>query len=167
MSYCAWRSADSGFIVRIDWTVLQGLALYRQKLGEHQPESLGLLVGQVWERAFWVKAFTTPNLLDKRSRFSCERSAESAKLNYQILKNLNKQSGYQYHYLGEWHTHPENEPQPSLLDYIGWASLPKNVYFNRNIRLFLILGAKTQASDWLSVNIDGVFYDLILENETK
>ena len=63
----------------------------------------------------------------KRYRFLCERTEESAISNYQLLKALNIKSGNRWHYLGEWHTHPQTSPIPSHQDYIGWSFLPKNI----------------------------------------
>lgn len=164
MSYYEWETASSDFTVRIDKCVLNELAVHRQSIQGNEPEALGILIGQVWKQAFWVKYVTKPNNIDKRSRFFCERSAESAELNYKILEHLNSQSGNQLHYLGEWHTHPQNKPVPSIQDYSGWGLLPKNNYFNHNIRLFIILSTQNHKLDWLAVQIDGIFSELILKN---
>lgn len=59
MDYTEWQAVDSDFIVRIDSHIITQLTTYRQKTNR-QSESLGLLVGLVWENAFWVKAITTP-----------------------------------------------------------------------------------------------------------
>ncbi|WP_306387463.1 Mov34/MPN/PAD-1 family protein [Phocoenobacter skyensis] len=165
MTYYEWRTANSAFTVRIDKYVLDELAVYRQSLTGNEPESLGILIGKVWRSAFWVKFITKPNKLDKCSRFHCERSIESATINYQTLQYLNTQSKNQLHYLGEWHTHPQTSPTPSIQDYSGWGLLPENNYFNHNVRLFMICSTEDYHSDWLAVQINGVFFDLILQNE--
>ena len=135
MEYTEWQAVDSDFIVRIDNHIITQLTAYRQKTSR-QPESLGLLVGLVWENSFWVKAITTPTPFDELSRFLCIRTQKSADYNFKLLKKLNKQSNYQWHYLGEWHTHPETHPKPSKTDLDGWNELPKNSYYDRNIHLF-------------------------------
>lgn len=165
MTYYEWRTANSDFTVRVDKYVLDELAVYRQSLTGNEPESLGILIGKVWKCAFWVKCIIKPNKLDKCSRFLCERSIESAAINYQTLKNLNEKSRNQLHYLGEWHTHPQISPTPSIQDYIGWALLPENNYFNQNVRLFMVCSTEGYHSDWLAVQINGVFSELILQNE--
>lgn len=163
MNYYEWQTIDASFTVRFDKSTLEELAEYRQTIKGNEPESLGILVGEVWENAFWVRYATKPNNYDKLSRFLCERTEESAKTNYQILKFLNIKSGNRWHYLGEWHTHPQTLPSPSTQDYMGWSLLPDNTYFNRNIRLFMICSSDNHNSDWLSIQIDGIFYKLILK----
>ena len=101
MGYTEWQAVDGDFVVRIDNHIITQLTAYRQKLQGRQAESLGLIVGLVWENAFWVKAITTPTPFDKLSRFLCIRTQKSADYNFNLLKKLNKQSNYQWHYLGE------------------------------------------------------------------
>ena len=107
MNYYEWQTVDGSFTVRIDKSVLNELDKYRQTIQGNEPESLGLLVGEVWKTAFWVRYITKPNKSDKCYRFLCERTEESAISNYQLLKALNIKSGNRWHYLGEWHTHPQ------------------------------------------------------------
>ena len=89
MDYTEWQAVDCDFVVRIDNFIITQLTAYRQKTSK-QPESLGLLVGFVWENAFWVKAITTPTPFDKLSRFFCIRTQKSADYNFELLKELNK-----------------------------------------------------------------------------
>lgn len=69
MDYTEWQAVDCDFVVRIDNFIITQLTAYRQKTSK-QPESLGLLVGFVWENAFWVKAITTPHHLINSVVFS-------------------------------------------------------------------------------------------------
>ncbi|UKH18723.1 Mov34/MPN/PAD-1 family protein [Actinobacillus pleuropneumoniae] len=163
MDYTEWRAVNGNFVVRVDNHIITQLAAYRQKQHE-QPESLGLLVGLVWENAFWIKAITTPTPFDKLSRFLCIRTQKSADYNSKLLEKLNKQSNHQWHYLGEWHTHPEICPKPSQIDKENWEKLPCNLYFNQNIHLFWILSSENDANDWLNVRINNVFFELVLKN---
>ncbi|EGC16769.1 hypothetical protein HMPREF9098_1811 [Kingella denitrificans ATCC 33394] len=79
------------------------------------------------------------------------------------MKKLNKQSNHQWHYLGEWHTHPEINPKPSKTDLEGWSELPKNSYYDRNIHLFWICSSEAHCNDWLSIRINNVFLKLMLK----
>lgn len=45
-------------------------------------------------------------------------------------------------YLGEWHTHPEEIPTPSVIDRIGWAKKLLADSFSEAI-FFVILGTTT------------------------
>lgn len=164
MDYTEWQAVDGDFVVRIDNYIIAQLTTYRQKLQSRQHESLGLLVGLVWENAFWVKAITTPTPFDKLSRFLCIRTQKSADYNFKLLKKLNKQSNHQWHYLGEWHTHPEIYPKPSKTDLDGWNDLPLNSYYNQNIHLFWICSSETHINDWLNIRINNVFFKLVLKN---
>lgn len=162
MDYTEWQAVDCDFVVRIDNFIITQLTAYRQKTSK-QPESLGLLVGFVWENAFWVKAITTPTPFDKLSRFFCIRTQKSADYNFELLKKFNKQSNHQWHYLGEWHTHPEINPKPSKTDLEGWNELPKNSYYDRNIHLFWICSSEVHSNDWLNIRINNVFFKLVLK----
>lgn len=164
MDYTEWQAVDSDFIVRIDNRIITQLTAYRQKTSR-QPESLGLLVGLVWENAFWVKKITTPTPFDKLSRFLCIRTQKSADYNFKLLKKINKQSNHQWHYLGEWHTHPEIHPKPSQTDLDGWDKLLQNSYYDKNIHLFWICSSETHINDWLSIRINNVFSKLVLKND--
>ena len=88
MDYLEWQAVDGNFVVRVDTHIITQLTAYRQKLQGRQPESLGLLVGLVWENAFWVKAITTPTPFDKLSRFLCIRTKKSADYNFKLLKKF-------------------------------------------------------------------------------
>lgn len=157
-----WQAINYDFTVRIDKVIFKQLIAYRQTLMGNEPESLGLLVGLVWPRAFWLKHLTFPTPFDNLTRYWCSRSQKSALYNYKLLKVINQQSGNQLHYLGEWHTHPETNPRPSTTDYINWQLLPENKFYGRNIRLFMILGTKDPINDWLGLKINDIFIELKL-----
>lgn len=167
MDYTEWQAVDGDFVVRVDNHIITQLNAYRQKLQGKQPESLGLLVGLVWEKAFWVKAITTPTPFDKLRRFLCIRSQKSADYNFRLLQKLNQQSNHQWHYLGEWHTHPEMCPKPSQTDKVNWGKLPCNLYFNQNIHLFWILSSENHLNDWLNIRINNVFFELVVKNDEQ
>ncbi|MFC3873219.1 Mov34/MPN/PAD-1 family protein [Neisseria musculi] len=165
MEFLEWVAVDCDFTVRIDMSVLNQLAAFRQTLSGNEPESLGLLVGLVWPTAFWVKAATVPTPFDELNRFWCIRTEKSAEFNFHTLKRLNRQSNHQLHYLGEWHTHPQIQPTPSLTDHINWRMLPENRYFGQDTRLFVILGTESCSRDWLNIQINGTFFDLVVKND--
>lgn len=164
MDYLEWQAINFDFKVRIDKVIFQQLIAYRQTKSGNEPESLGVLIGLVWQHAFWVKKITLPTPYDKLSRYDCCRTERSAQYNYHILKYINQKFDNKLHYLGEWHTHAENNPYPSYIDYINWKKLPDNKFYGRNIRLFMILGTKDFSNDWLSIKINDFYSELKICN---
>ena len=92
MDYIEWQAVDGDFVVRVDTHIISQLTAYRQKLQGSQPESLGLLVGLVWENAFWVKAITTPTPFDKLSRFLSDRAVKLCRSRRRYKARTAKQS---------------------------------------------------------------------------
>lgn len=96
-------------------------------------ESGGILLGQIIENEIHILKASTPNKFDKSSRhsFECNKEAAQIIIDYEFINSENKTI-----YVGEWHTHPENYPNPSGID-IGMI---KNQYFkNRLNEPFLVL----------------------------
>jgi len=48
---------------------------------------------------------------------------------------------------GEWHSHPEDEPQPSTLDLGNWQQIGSKAVLEQDFMLFLITG-RTAARVW-------------------
>jgi len=46
-------------------------------------------------------------------------------------------------YLGDWHSHPENNPSPSIIDYCTFIKNFYTSHFDHNILIYLILGNKS------------------------
>lgn len=90
--------------------------LYAQK-GSFQSESGGVLIGCIRDIHIEITGVTFPDSSDKQSRFSfVRRSANHVK---KVLAAW-KRSGRTETYLGEWHTHPEAYPSPSMIDLMQW-----------------------------------------------
>ena len=89
--------------------VLRLMAAHRQ-LGRSKPESGGQLFGRVHNQHVEVLDATGPRRRDARTRFSFrpDRAAERREIQRMHRQGLS--------YLGDWHTHPEQLPQPSLMD---------------------------------------------------
>lgn len=103
-------------LVRIDPKVLEKVAGYRQSNGE--PEAGGILLGIFYPgiNEMLICFATTPGPEDKRSRFGFRRDGYRST---RKAKYLWKASGGVVNYLGEWHTHPEDAPQPSTTDRLS------------------------------------------------
>ena len=77
-------------------------------------ELCGVLMGaQVGEKLYRISKISPP-CVKKHTRCGCERDAVMA--NHFIEEDFN-QSEYTRFYIGEWHTHPEDNPTPSAIDY--------------------------------------------------
>ncbi|WP_373514047.1 Mov34/MPN/PAD-1 family protein [Persicitalea sp.] len=81
--------------------------------GPTQPEAGGIILGKLIEQEIHAMKISAPSSLDKSSRFSFERHKLSAQIviDFEFLN-----SGGETVYLGEWHTHPEKNPNPSSTD---------------------------------------------------
>lgn len=124
--------------IKISHHALVSLRQYIQD-NESKPEAGGVLLGRyiIGNNDVVVDQITVPLADDKRSRFRFFRSAPEHQ------KHINKAwktSGGTCNYLGEWHTHPELEPQPSPLDIVGWKEKLKYDVFDSEFLYFIILG---------------------------
>jgi integrative and conjugative element protein (TIGR02256 family) len=116
----------------ISRSVLNLIEKFKQS-SKKDNESGGILLGQVTDKEVFILKVTTPNKFDRASRctFDCNKDAAQIIINYEFLN-----SGQKTIYIGEWHTHPENHPNPSCVD----KEMINNQYFNNKLNEpFLIL----------------------------
>jgi integrative and conjugative element protein (TIGR02256 family) len=88
--------------------VLETFANFRQIRKE--PEGGGLLFAEFEFPIIRISAVTTPHRTDRRWRMLF---LPNRILQRRMIKDLFKKG---YHFVGEWHTHPEPNPTPSSLD---------------------------------------------------
>lgn len=112
------RPDDDGFVL-VEAQVLQIFTKHRQ-LHRDSPESGGILLGYRRGPHLHVTEATTPLYSDQASRTRFFRS--SAPHQNAALARWRK-SGGRIDYLGEWHTHPEYNPSPSMIDTAGWQRI--------------------------------------------
>ena len=74
---------------------------------------------------------------DRRSRFTFFRPRKQAQ---QIVDQAWSSSHGTKIYLGEWHTHPEDIPNPSSQDLRNWKRICETAVFEQESLLFLIAG---------------------------
>jgi integrative and conjugative element protein (TIGR02256 family) len=102
-------------------------------------EACGVLIGNhnIDGKTIYLKFATTPQVKDKRRRYSFELDSDS---HQNILDSYFKVSENEDVYLGTWHTHPENVPTPSNNDIADWNKqyMTNKKLFNRMI--FTIVG---------------------------
>jgi integrative and conjugative element protein (TIGR02256 family) len=91
-----------------------------------------------------VDAVTIPMKGDKRSKFHFFRSAQYHQK--RIQKAWQFSDGV-CNYLGEWHTHPESDPSPSLHDTLEWKRKLRFDKYDSDFLFFVIVGTK-QINIW-------------------
>lgn len=113
--------------------VIEILKRYQQNTND-SVESGGLILGKIRGEHFEVTNITTPQPKDIQNRYSFERNDPEHIKIMQLLKNS---SNKEICYLGEWHTHPEDQPTPSIIDVNEWCSIRKKRMYHV---IFLIIG---------------------------
>lgn len=104
----------------IEPTVLEILSTFRQ-CQPTDTEAGGILIGSYRENHIHIVSATTPKSEDIRTRFSFfRRSPEHQAIATRAWKSSKKTQTI----VGEWHTHPENDPAPSSLDLAEWWKEP-------------------------------------------
>jgi integrative and conjugative element protein (TIGR02256 family) len=85
----------------------------------HKPESGGVLLGRhiLDTHDIVVDRVTTPLPDDRQSR---TRFFRARRRHQALIDQAWRESDGACTYLGEWHTHPEAVPTPSLIDQLDW-----------------------------------------------
>lgn len=89
---------------------------YRQ-LSSSSPESAGVIIGERRDVHIVIRTISVPSEADIRGRFMVNRIS---KHHQKTVDKAFLDSDGTSQYLGEWHTHPEDIPQPSMTDYSSW-----------------------------------------------
>ncbi len=131
-----WACQDTGVIVVLSPSVLKILTSYIQD--EDKLEAGGILLGYRRGDHFEIINATEPTQFDTRSRYHFERAPEIHTLTATELWNESK--GH-VSYIGEWHTHPEENPTPSMTDLKEWGKLTNGLP-NKNALVVLIVGTR-------------------------
>lgn len=110
-----FQAQDESLVV-ISTGVANTLISYRQ-LSDSSSESAGVLIGERRGVHIVIKKVSEPSLWDIRSRFMVDRVS---KHHQKAVDDAFKKNNGEWQYLGEWHTHPEDVPRPSMTDYSSW-----------------------------------------------
>ncbi len=104
-----YKVPDSAEILELSNSVIAHLTKYQQ-LNEHQPEAGGQLFGHFKDDTTVVIKATGPRKSDRRQRFSFRPNRKAERLEVFWLHRKG------FHYVGDWHTHPQKIPTPSATD---------------------------------------------------
>lgn len=104
---------DDNTILIISENVIKKINIYRQTKGKC--EAGGILLGRISidYSEYIIEDISEPSLKDRRFKFGFIRNKSNAQ---KIINEAFKKSNGTIHYLGEWHTHPESNPIPSIID---------------------------------------------------
>lgn len=120
-------------------SALKVLDSYKQT--GNQNEAGGIIIGRVYENnVVCITELSEPNEFDKTSKNSFVRDKKMAQL---IVDEAFKKSRGELIYLGEWHTHPEQNPTPSWVDKRMIKEQFKKNIINENFLILLIQGTES------------------------
>lgn len=126
--------------IKISDDVLNKIEKYIQYRDE-DPEAGGVLLGRyvVGTKDVVVDFITPPTKYDTRRRCYFYKDR---RVHQRIITQKWKRSNGSCNLIGEWHTHPEDFPNPSLYDMSEWRRLLKETVFEDDYLFFLIAGIK-------------------------
>ncbi len=119
-------------------------------------EKAGVLVGSEFgDNAYRINKASYPCMCnDSSSRCGCIRDAKLANDFIQQEYELSNKTRF---YLGEWHTHPEDFPAPSIVDFRSMKEIIKTGNLPANTLLLIIVGLK---GVYYACYINGRFHEV-------
>jgi integrative and conjugative element protein (TIGR02256 family) len=105
----------------------------------HKDEAGGVLLGRfiLNSKDIIIDKVTIPLQGDFRSRFRYIREADG---HQSLINEAWESSDGTCNYLGEWHTHPEDYPNPSGQDLKNWKEILNTRTFSSQYLYFIIVG---------------------------
>lgn len=134
----SWATSDRRTLLHLSTATLETFCQYIQS-SDADCEAGGLLLGSVHGAHMLIEQATVPTAWDKRFRYLFERMPFGHEA---IALSRWTASQRTVRYLGEWHTHPEDHPQPSGLDRSEWQRLSAERRDKRPL-LAVIVGRKS------------------------
>ena len=118
-------------------------------------EAGGILLGRYYENSstMLVDELTIPKWLDRRTRTSFYRSSSHDRALKKYWQSTNKVGGL----LGLWHTHPENQPNPSYIDLQDLNQQFNSSSYLSNRMLYVIVGI-THIGLWIAYSPNENFF---------
>lgn len=151
-----WATPDRRVLVSLDESVLEDFQSHIQNLPSDH-EAGGLLLGTVHGANMIITEVTVPTHKDKQCRYLFERLPFGHRA---IAEARWRASRGIIRYLGEWHTHPQDHPTPSVLDRTEWALLAGKRADGRGM-LAIIVGRQGLHVEIVSPNESGLIMEPI------
>ncbi|MBD2869292.1 Mov34/MPN/PAD-1 family protein [Paenibacillus arenilitoris] len=139
--------------------VIETFDCYRQRF-DHQHESGGILFGRVYADKVIIESVSVPSGEDKSGRYYFYRNVKKAQ---KLVNEKWDESSGEVIYLGEWHTHPELIPKPSLTDRRLLANMMRDTKMDIDFLLMVIVGINNFFV--ASLDRDGNFIQIIQTNK--
>lgn len=127
----------------IEASVFERFATFRQ-LASSAPESGGILMGYRRGPHTHVTEATVPSRRDVQRRFGFFRHAAH---HQRVALRRWKETDQTLDYVGEWHSHPEDNPAPSGTDLREWREI---MAANARPMVFVIVG---RCTNWIGVGL--------------
>jgi integrative and conjugative element protein (TIGR02256 family) len=105
--------------ILIEDSVIANVGAFRQ-VEPSAVEAGGILLGFRRDTHLHVAIATPPGPLDRRRKFHFYRDVQ---FHAEIALSQWAKTQETMDYIGEWHTHPEDRPQPSALDLQEWRQI--------------------------------------------
>lgn len=131
----SWATEDRKMLLHFSETTIDAFLRHIQT-SDLDCEAGGILLGSVHGTHMLIEQATVPTTRDKRFRYLFERMPFGHEAI--ALARWTASQGT-IRYLGEWHTHPENNPTPSTLDRAEWHRLSSSRRDKRSM-LAVIVG---------------------------
>lgn len=127
-------------IIKLESSIVGKMKSYRQ-LDKKDCEAGGILVGRENKETgnLIIEYITEPYEKDKRTRFLFHRKD---KKHIEFYNKLYKNYNGIYAYIGEWHTHPQDYPEYSWIDFKNWKKISKMNEDKEKIYYHIIVGNK-------------------------
>lgn len=140
-----------GGVLEVGPGAVDQLMRHRQ-LGVQAPEAGGVLLGRLLldGRNVVIDEATPPAANDLRGPFLFFRKRAPAQ---KRVRDGWKVSLQTRNYLGEWHTHPEDQPVPSSQDEANWKRVLLEAKFEQDFLFFAIVG-RTCTKAWEASKVD-------------
>lgn len=131
---------QNGGRIKLSLSVVEKIQEYLQ-IGPNTPEGGGVLLGRYILGCEDVVAdeASAPMRNDKRGRYHFYRDH---KRHQYLINEAWAESNGTCTYLGEWHTHPEDDPKPSGPDWNDWRRKMQQDRFDGNHLFFIIAGTR-------------------------
>jgi len=141
-----FKSSNDEFIVKIDNFIINNIEKKCSKAENN--ETGGILIGKYLDKHNAVIIEVTgPTKDSKKSRYSFKSGVIG------LIELLDRKWNLGQYYIGEWHSHPNSSPQPSLVDDKQMYELSIDEKLNCPEPILLIIGGNQYTGWKISVHV--------------